>query len=122
MTNKLLILCLLLIASTSIFSQNTLTITSEQLRLTNAIFIEHEKFSKQIPLLKQQISNLEQINNSWQQTDSIRKQQLVYCNQIIEDKNKSIENLNKSLKRNKNLLKGSCVVGALAVIICLLVN
>jgi hypothetical protein len=122
MTNKLLILCLLLIASTSIFSQNTLTITSEQLRLTNAIFIEHEKFSKQIPLLKQQISNLEQINNSWQQTDSIRKQQLVYCNQIIEDKNKSIENLNKSLKRNKNLLKGSCVVGALAVIVCLLVN
>ena len=92
------------------------------MRLTNAIFIEHEKFSKQIPLLKQQISNLEQINNSWQQTDSIRKQQLVYCNQIIEDKNKSIENLNKSLKCNKNLLKGSCVVGALAVIICLLVN
>ena len=122
MTNKLLILCLLLIASTSIFSQNTLTITSEQLKLTNAIFIEHEKFSKQIPLLEQQISNLEQINNSWQRTDSIRKQQLVYCNHIIEDKNKSIENLNKSLKRNKNLLKGSCVVGAVAVIICLLVK
>lgn len=122
MMKKLLILCLLLIASTSIFSQNTLTITSEQLKLTNAIFIEHEKFSKQIPLLEQQISNLEQINNSWQQTDSIRKQQLVYCNYIIEDKNKSIENLNKSLKRNKNLLKGSCVVGALAVIICLLVK
>ena len=122
MIKKLLLLCLVLIVSTSSFSQDTLKITSEQLRLTNVIFLEHKKFSEQIPLLRQQITNLEQINKSWKQTDSIRKSQLLYCNQVIEDKNKSIEGLNKSLKRKQNLIKYGGTASVLTIILCLLLK
>ena len=122
MIKRLLLLCLVLIVSTSSFSQDTLKITSEQLRLTNVIFLEHKKFSEQVPLLQQQITNLEQINESWKQTDSIRKSQLLYCNQVIEDKNKSIEGLNKSLKRKQNLIKYGGTVSVLTIILCLLLK
>ena len=122
MIKKLLLLCLVLIVSTSSFSQDTLKITSEQLRLTNVIFLEHKKFSEQVPLLRQQITNLEQINESWKQTDSIRKSQLLYCNQVIEDKNKSIEGLNKSLKRKQNLIKYGGTASVLTIILCLLLK
>lgn len=122
MIKRLLLLCLVLIVSTSSFSQDTLKITSEQLRLTNVIFLEHRKFSEQIPLLQQQITNLEQINESWKQTDSIRKSQLLYCNQVIEDKNKSIEGLNKSLKRKQSLIKYGGTVSVLTIILCLLLK
>ena len=122
MIKKLLLLCLVLIVSTSSFSQDTLKITSEQLRLTNVIFLEHKKFSEQVPLLQQQITNLEQINESWKQTDSIRKSQLLYCNQVIEDKNKSIEDLNKSLKRKQNLIKYGGTASVLTIILCLLLK
>ena len=122
MIKKLLLLCLVLIVSTSSFSQDTLKITSEQLRLTNVIFLEHKKFSEQVPLLRQQITNLEQINESWKQTDSIRKSQLLYCNQVIEDKNKSIEGLNKSLKIKQNLIKYGGTTSVLTIILCLLLK
>ena len=122
MIKKLLLLCLVLIVSTSSFSQDTLKITSEQLRLTNVVFLEHKKFSEQVPLLQQQITNLEQINESWKQTDSIRKSQLLYCNQVIEDKNKSIEGLNKSLKRKQNLIKYGGTASVLTIILCLLLK
>lgn len=122
MIKRLLLLCLVLIVSTSSFSQDTLKITSEQLRLTNVIFLEHKKFSKQVPLLQQQITNLEQVNESWKQTDSIRKSQLLYSNQVIEDKNKSIEGLNKSLKRKQNLIKYGGTASVLTIILCLLLK
>ena len=122
MIKKLLLLCLVLIVSTSSYSQDTLKITSEQLRLTNVIFLEHKKFSEQIPLLNQQITNLEQINESWKQTDSIRKSQLLYCNQVIGDKNKSIEGLNKSLKRKQELIKYGGTVSVLTIVLCLLLK
>lgn len=118
---KLLLLCLVLIVPILSFSQDTLKITREQLQITNVIFLEHKKFSEQVPLLKQQITNLEQINESWKQTDSIRKSQLLYCNQVIEDKNKSIEGLNKSLKRKQNIIKYGGTVSVLTIL-CLLLK
>lgn len=125
MIKRLLLLCLVLIVSTSSSLSNTsdsIKITKEQLRLTNVIFLEHRKFSEQVPLLQQQITNLEQINESWKQTDSIRKSQLLYCNQVIEDKNKSIEGLNKSLKRKQSLIKYGGTVSVLTIILCLLLK
>ena len=49
------------------------TITDKQLKTANLIFLEHEKLSKEVPLLNEKISNLEKINSTWQHTDSIRK-------------------------------------------------
>lgn len=84
--------------------------------------MEHKKFSQQIPLLEQQISNFETINNSWIRTDSIRKLQLYQSNQIIETQNRSIENLNKSLKCNKNVIKYGGAVSVITIILCLLLK
>ena len=122
MIKKLLLLCLILTAPISSFSQDTLKITSEQLRTTNLIFVEHKKFSEEIPLLNQQISNLEQINKSWEQTDSVRQSQLIYYNQVIEDKNKSIEGLNKSLKKKNNIINYGGSISVLTIVLCLLLK
>lgn len=91
---RYLLIIFLLFISTVIKAQ--IIITSEQLRETNLIFLEHKQFKQQIPLLKQQIYNLEQINYSWQKTDSINQTIIYnYKNQLIE-KDKSIQNLQKS--------------------------
>lgn len=84
--------------------------------------MEHKKFSEQIPLLNQQITNLEQINESWKQTDSIRKSQIIQYNQVIEDKNRSIEGLNKSLTKSNNIIKYGGAASVLTIILCLLLR
>ena len=124
MMRKYLLLCLVLIASICAFSQNTstVTITGEQLKTANLIFAEHQKLSETVPLLKTKITNLELINKSWEKTDSLRRVQLLYYGNIIEDKNRSIEGLNKSLKKKQNVIKygaaGSCVL----ILLCLLLK
>lgn len=54
--------------------------------------------------------------------DSVRRVQLLYYGNIIEDKNRSIEGLNKSLKKKQNVIKygaaGSCVL----ILLCLLLK
>lgn len=56
------------------------------------------------------------------QTDSVRRIQLGYYGNVIEDRNKSIEALNKSLKKKQNVIKygaaGSCVL----IVLCLLLK
>ena len=86
------------------------------------VFLEHQKYSKQVPLLKQQINNLEQINNSWLRTDSIRQSQLLYYSNVIKDKDRSIEGLNKSLKNNKNIVKYGGFISVITVVLCLLLK
>lgn len=121
---RYLISFLVLIASICASSQNTsnITITSEQLRTTNLIFVEHQKFERTLPLLKTEIANLKLINNSWEKTDSVRRIQLSYYGNIIEDRNKSIEALNKSLKKKQKVITygvaGSCVL----IVLCLLLK
>ena len=103
------------------FSQNTskITITSEQLRTANLIFLEHKKFSETIPLLDKEIYNLKLINKSWERTDSIRKNQLVYCDNVIQDQYKAIENLNKSIDRKNNIIKYGTIGSCAIIILCL---
>lgn len=92
------------------------------MRTANLIFIEHKKLTETVPLLNKEINNLQLINKSWEKTDSLRRSQLTYYDDIIEDKNRSIENLNKSLKKKQNIIKygsaGSCVL----LILCLLLK
>ena len=115
----LLIVFLLFI---SIVVKAQIVITPEQLRETNLIFLEHKQFKKQIPLLQQQINNLELINYSWQKTDSINQTVIYnYKNQLI-DRDKSINSLNQSLKNNKDIIKYGGTIGAITIILCLLLK
>lgn len=121
MKRKFLILFLAQIVSTCLYSQNTLTITSEQLRTTNLIFAEHKKLVQTVPLLEEQIANLNEINRSWERTDSIRKLQIDYCMKQIDKRNKSIEGLTKSLNRKKKYITYSSTC-CLALLVCLLLK
>lgn len=118
MKKSLLILLISLFGMMLSFSQTTypkltqdslIVITPTQLKQTNLIFLEHNKFSKEIPLLKTQISNLEEIIKNTEAADSLKASQLSLClNQINKDKN-TIEDLNLTLEKtkskNKKLLK-----------------
>lgn len=79
------------------------TITDEQLKAANLIFLEHEKLSKEVPLLNEKISNLEKINSTWQHTDSIRKSNELKYIKTINDNDSKI----KQLKKDKNILLGT---------------
>lgn len=118
MRRFLMTLCLTLTVLTCSFSQDTLKITSEQLRITNLIFNEHDKYGKQIPILKEEIKNLKLVNSSWERTDSITKLRLNKCYTTINTQNQQIEKLEKSVKV-KNYV---CISSIVLAILCLMIN
>lgn len=84
------------------------SITSKQLKTANLIFLEHEQFSKEIPLLEEKISTLEEINKTWQHTDSLR--QVQYKSEI------------DSLKKSKKAVGIVAIVSIFLNVLCLLVK
>lgn len=111
-----------MIVPMSLFSQDTLKITNEHIKIANSIFLEHKKFSEQIPLLNQQIINLEQINKSWENTDSLKTLQLNNYYKVIESQNRSLEDLNKSLKIKKDIINYGGTIGIVAIVLCLIMK
>jgi hypothetical protein len=117
-----LTLCLLLTVCYSTHSQNTstITITSDQLRTTNLIFAEHKKYSELVPLLKQENSNLQIVNETWVRTDSIRQVQLRNQQIVIDKQIQDIEKANRKTKISYAV--GGTVIGITIVttVLCLL--
>lgn len=118
MLKTLLISCLLIACPYIGNSQTTSTLTREQLVTANLIFAEHAKLSKEVPLLKQQINNLEFINNMHSKVDSIRLQQINAQSEIINKQNESINKLNKSIKTNKKII----TYGSLGAVILIVIG
>lgn len=92
MRKEILLFAMILLPICS-FSQTTSTLTKEQIKTANLIFVEHEELSKKVPLLEQQITNLENINKSWERTDSIRNDN----EQILTKNNKKLVKTNTIL-------------------------
>ena len=117
-----LLLCLMILLPTYSFSQttSTITITPEQLKTTNLIFLEHEKYTKEVPLLNKKIETLEKINKSWLHTDSIRRINEKQYNAIIKKDSIKITQLQSSHKKYKVVTKISIIVNI--IIACLLVK
>ena len=117
-----LLLCLMILLPTCSFSQttSTITITPEQLKTTNLIFLEHEKYTKEVPLLNKKIETLEKINKSWLHTDSIRRiNEKQYKKKKKKDSIK-ITQLQSSRKKYKVVTKISIILNI--VLACLLVK
>lgn len=112
-----LLLCLMILLPTYSFSQttSTITITPEQLKTTNLIFLEHEKYTKEVPLLNKKIETLEEINKSWLHTDSIRRINEKQYNTIIKK-----AQLQSSHKKYKVVTKISVILNI--ILACLLVK
>lgn len=115
---------LLLIVCCSIRSQDTsrITITSDQLRTTNLIFAEHKKYSKLVPLLQIEITNLKTVNTILEKTDSIKSIQIYQQSQIITQKTNEINQLKQQFKTKSTV--GMSVVGIslIVTVLCLLLN
>lgn len=78
---------------------------------------EHEKFSIENPLLKQQIISLENLNQFYIQTDSIQKIEIKEYNERVISDDKKIKKLESSRKK---LFVGSSVGGIILFIIGLI--
>lgn len=117
-----LLLCLMILLPTYSFSQttSTITITPEQLKTTNLIFLEHEKYTKEVPLLNKKIETLEKINKSWLYTDSIRRINEKQYNAIIKKDSIKITQLQSSHKKYKVVTKISIILNI--ILACLLVK
>ena len=117
-----LLLCLMILLPTYSFSQttSTITITPEQLKTTNLIFLEHEKYTKEVPLLNKKIETLEKINKSWLHTDSIRRINEKQYNAIIKKDSIKITQLQSSHKKYKVVTKISTILNI--ILACLLVK
>ena len=117
-----LLLCLMILLPTYSFSQttSTVTITPEQLKITNLIFLEHEKYTKEVPLLNKKIETLEKINKSWLHTDSIRRIKEKQYNTIIKKDSIKITQLQSSRKKYKVVTKISIILNI--ILACLLVK
>lgn len=117
-----LLLCLMILLPTYSFSQttSTITITPEQLKTTNLIFLEHEKYTKEVPLLNKKIEALEEINKSWLHTDSIRRINEKQYNSIIKKDSIKITQLQSSHKKYKVVTKISIILNI--ILACLLVK
>ena len=102
------------------YSQDTsrITITSDQLRTANLIFAEHKEFSRLVPLIQQENTNLQIINKTWERTDSIKTYQINQQYKMIEKQNENIDKLKKSIKV-RNTVTGISLITAL---LCLLLN
>ena len=117
-----LLLCLMILLPTYSFSQttSTITITPEQLKTTNLIFLEHEKYTKEVPLLNKKIETLEKINKFWLHTDSIRRINEKQYNAIIKKDSIKITQLQSSHKKYKVVTKISIILNI--ILACLLVK
>ena len=117
-----LLLCLMILLPTYSFSQttSTITITPEQLKTTNLIFLEHEKYTKEVPLLNKKIETLEKINKSWLHTDSIRRINEKQYTTIIKKDSIKITQLQSSRKKYKVVTKISIILNI--ILACLLVK
>lgn len=80
------------------------------------IFVEHKKFSEEIPLLKKQITNLESLDLSWQKSDSIKSQEIQYYKYRIIESDNSYNKL--EIKTNK--YKTATIVLSSSLVIAIL--
>ena len=113
---KGLILFLLnLVVQTPVLSQ--ITLDSTQSKTLCLILNEHEKLSNENPLLKEQVSSLEKLNQLYVESDSLQKEEIkVYEEKVVSDE-KKIQRLKSTQKK---ILVGSSVGGILLFILGLI--
>ena len=97
-------------------------VTSEQLRTANLIFAEHKEYSRIVPLLQLENTNLIAINESWERTDSVKTVQLYRQNQMLMQQTKNIEQLEKSLKTSLTVGGTAVGVSIIVTVLCLILN
>ena len=128
------LLLTILLATTICFSQNISTetnpdsiisITSEQLKYTNLIFVEHEKLLTENNLLNIQVENYQNKLRLAEKADSLRIKQISQHKELEENYFLQIQDLNRSIsKKDKTIigLKIGCVTVSVGLVLLLLLK
>ena len=111
----LILLSLNLILPTQVLSQTILD--DSQTKTLSIILAEHQKFTEENPLLKQQITNLKELNYLYVQSDSIHKIEIKDLTKRVESDKKTIQ---KYKSNQKKTLIGASAGGILLFIIGLI--
>jgi hypothetical protein len=85
---------------------STVSITSEQLKYANLIFVEHDKLLKENDLLNIQVQNYIYKSKFLEKTDSLRLLQINSYKDINESYAKQVEDLNKKILKQKKTVTG----------------
>ena len=113
----------ILLVRTMCFSSNisevtkqdsTVSITSDQLKYANLIFVEHKKLLEENDLLTQQVQNYQAKTDFLLRIDSLRVVQITNYQLINETYATQIEDLNKAIKR-KNRAVTCWKIGSITV-------
>lgn len=83
---------------------STVSVTALELKETNLIFIEHNKFRIENDLLNKQCVNYQNIINNQQQTDSIKTIQLNSYKNKVNSLTLDNNNLNKKINHSNKIL------------------
>lgn len=128
------LLLTILLTTTTCFSQTTSTetnpdsivsITSEQLKYANLIFVEHEKLLTENNLLNSKINSLQDKLKIAEDVDSLRLYQISQYKGINNAYALQIQDLNRSIsKKDKTILglKIGCVTVSVGVVLLLLLK
>lgn len=104
---------IILLAKITCFSSTTLeatrhdsivSITSDQLKYANLIFVEHKKLLGENDLLTQQIQAYQIKNKLLLETDSLRESQIINYQHVNEMYTIQIEDLNKDIKKKNRAI------------------
>ena len=86
-------------------------------QLEAIVLLEHQKLSDENPLLKQQIKSLEELNQLYEKSDSIQKDEIKLYKTKVASNEKKIQRLKSTQKKT---IIGSSVGGIVLFIIGLL--
>ena len=118
MFRKIFIIIVFLIGiSFNAYSQDSVSISKGELKTLCLILNEHEKLSNENPLLKQQITSLEQLNQLYVKSDSIQKIEIETYEDKVANDAKQIQRLKSAQKKT---IIGSSVGGIVLFILGLL--
>ena len=105
----LVVLCISLFMPTPMISQNILrtipdsviVLTPRQAKITNLIFAEHYKWSKEVLLLNNQLNSYKNLINNYNKLDSLHIKEISLLKDQNNESIKNIKNLNKRLITSK---------------------
>lgn len=92
--------------SREIENDSIVSITSEQLKETNLIFVEHAKLLKENSLLVEQLDNYIVDVRLLKEADSIRVLQIENYKAMMDSYQDHVKELNKEIKKKERLLLG----------------
>lgn len=100
--------------TTSTITQDSVVISSEQLKTANLIFAEHQYLLLENELLATQVSAYKDIEQSYIQQDSIRLRENQLCTDALEKTNKQLTSAQRKATIFKWTTVGCGVAGLLA--------